>query len=150
MLEVNREEREDNGFCRRCLFCRDVIRGNRSDYFNHMRDSHSFHIGQPDNLVFVRELLQLIENKLNRYVCYLRSCVRHITVEMILNFLCFFLDRLECLFCEHVFKDKVVLKEHMRKKQHRKLNPKNQEYDRYYLVNYLEPGKTWETIEVSY
>lgn len=68
---------------------------------------------------------------------------------MICNCLVFwFYNRLECLSCEHIFKDKVVLKEHMRKKQHRKINPKNNEYDRFYVVNYLEPGKTWETIEV--
>lgn len=67
ILEVNRQEREDKRFSRRCLFCRDVISGNRTYYFKHMRDSHSFHIGQPDNLVFVEELLQLIEDKLNRY-----------------------------------------------------------------------------------
>ena len=37
-----------------------------------------------------------------------------------------------------------VLKEHMRKKMHKKLNPKNKMWDRFYLVNYLESGKTWE------
>ncbi|CAL8082860.1 unnamed protein product [Orchesella dallaii] len=119
VLEVNRLEREETTFCRRCLFCREIVNGNRSQCFVHMRDSHSFHIGQPDNLVFVKELLQLLEDKLNR---------------------------LECLFCEHVYKDKVVLKEHMRKKQHRKISPHNSEYDRFYVVNYLEPGKTWENI----
>ncbi|ODM90821.1 putative zinc finger protein [Orchesella cincta] len=37
----------------------------------------------------------------------------------------------------------------MRKKQHRKINPHNSEYDRFYVVNYLEPGKTWEDIEME-
>ena len=32
----------------------------------------------------------------------------------------------------------------MRKKMHKKLNPKNKMWDRFYLVNYLEFGKTWE------
>ena len=27
---------------------------------------------------------------------------------------------------------------------HKKLNPKNKMWDRFYLVNYLESGKTWE------
>ncbi|ODN02689.1 putative zinc finger protein [Orchesella cincta] len=119
VLDVNRQEREETTFCRRCLFCWEVVGENRSKYFLHMRESHNFHIGQPDNLVFVRELLKLIEDKLNR---------------------------LECLFCEHIYKDKLVLKEHMRKKQHRKINPHNLEYDQFYVVNYLEPGKTWENI----
>ena len=39
--------------------------------------------------------------------------------------------------CEKTFRDKVVLKEHMRKKQHRKINPKNTSYDRFYIINYL-------------
>ncbi|ODM86973.1 putative zinc finger protein [Orchesella cincta] len=109
VLDVNRQEREESTFCRRCLFCHEVVTGgNRSDYFLHMWNCHSFHIGQPDNLVFV-----------------------------------------ECLFCENIYKDELVLKEHMRKKQHRKINPHNSEYDRFYVVNYLEPGKTWEDIEME-
>ena len=32
----------------------------------------------------------------------------------------------------------------MRKKNHKKINPRNSNYDRFYLVNYLEFGKTWE------
>ncbi|ODM90589.1 putative zinc finger protein, partial [Orchesella cincta] len=123
VLDVNRQEREGSTFCRRCLFCHEVVTGgNRSDYFLHMWNCHSFHIGQPDNLVFVKEFFQLIEDKLNR---------------------------LECLFCENIYKDELVLKEHMRKKQHRKINPHNSEYDRFYVVNYLEPGKTWEDIEME-
>lgn len=35
----------------------------------------------------------------------------------------------------------------MRKKQHKKINPKNKEYDRFYVINYLELGKTWEDIQ---
>jgi hypothetical protein len=42
-----------------------------------------------------------------------------------------------------------VLKEHMRKKQHKRLNPENHAYDKFYLVNYLEFGKTWHDIETE-
>jgi hypothetical protein len=35
----------------------------------------------------------------------------------------------------------------MRKKQHKRLNPQNKSYDKYYLVNYLEFGKNWEDIQ---
>ncbi|QQP38247.1 Zinc finger protein 277 [Caligus rogercresseyi] len=35
----------------------------------------------------------------------------------------------------------------MRKKSHKKINPKNAAYDKYYLVNYLEFGKTWSQRE---
>ena len=48
--------------------------------------------------------------------------------------LCF---SLHCLFCEKLFKDRTSLKDHMRKKQHKKINPKNKEYDRFYMINYL-------------
>ena len=54
------------------------------------------------------------------------------------------LEQLVCLYCEKLFKSREVLKEHMRKKMHKKLNPKNKDWDKYYLVNYLEFGKTWQ------
>lgn len=50
------------------------------------------------------------------------------------------LHRLLCLYCEKTFKDRFTLKEHMRKKLHKKLNPNNKEYDEFYLVNYLVGG----------
>lgn len=34
----------------------------------------------------------------------------------------------------------------MRKKQHKQLNPQNRDFDRFYLINYLEPGKTWKSM----
>ncbi|WAR26888.1 ZN277-like protein [Mya arenaria] len=91
----------------------------RSDLFNHMAEDHSFNVGQPDNLVFTNEFLDILEEKLNS---------------------------LQCLYCEKVFRDKTVLKEHMRKKQHRKINPRNTLYDKFYVINYLELGKNWENI----
>ena len=45
-----------------------------------------------------------------------------------------------------MFKSRDVLKEHMRKKAHKKINPQNRGYDQFYLVNYLEFGKNWEDI----
>ena len=58
-------EREKTDFCRQCLFCKEVCKGNRFALFQHMLESHSFHIGQPDNVVFVNELLDFVEGKLN-------------------------------------------------------------------------------------
>ena len=46
-----------------------------------------------------------------------------------------------------MFPDRQTLKDHMRKKQHRKLNPDNSVYDKYYIVNYLELGKTWREVD---
>ena len=79
----------------------------------------NFSIGKPHNLVYVEELLDILEQKLNGLVC---------------------------IFCEKVFKSRDVLKEHMRKKNHKKINPRNSDYDKYYIINYLEMGKSWEQV----
>ncbi|XP_056648254.1 zinc finger protein 277 isoform X2 [Diorhabda sublineata] len=52
-----------------------------------------------------------------------------------------------CLMCKLCYEDRHVLKEHMRKKLHKRINPENEEYDRFYIVNYLEPNKSWKTIQ---
>lgn len=119
MLVRQEFERNDNNFERKCLFCVQTFHGNRLLLFNHMTTEHNFNVGHPDNIVNVREFLDLIESKM---------------------------EDLQCLMCENKFKDKVSLKEHMRKKIHRKINPKNKEYDKFYIINYLEFGKNWEKI----
>lgn len=42
-----------------------------------------------------------------------------------------------CMFCEKEFKEWQTLKDHMRKKSHKRIDPKNKKYDKYYLINYL-------------
>lgn len=37
----------------------------------------------------------------------------------------------------------------MRKKQHKRLNPSNRDYDKFYVINYLEAGKSWKALDVS-
>lgn len=49
--------------------------------------------------------------------------------------------RLKCIYCELTFRDRETLKEHMRKKFHKRINPKNIEYDRFYVNSYIEGGK---------
>ncbi|KAB0405226.1 hypothetical protein E2I00_013048 [Balaenoptera physalus] len=82
----------------------------RSVLLNHMAREHTFNIGLPDNIVNCNEFLCTLQKKL---------------------------DNLQCLYCEKTFRDKNTLKDHMRKKQHRRINPKNREYDRFYVINYL-------------
>jgi hypothetical protein len=65
-------------------------------------------------------------------------------VEKLLDILEEKLEKLVCIYCEKIFKSREVLKEHMRKKNHKKINPRDSNYDKYYLVNYLEFGKSWE------
>ena len=116
VLQVQEEERRNENFSRSCLFCRQEYNSG-SELLSHMAFDHNFNIGQADNIVFINEFLDKIDQQL---------------------------EDLVCLYCEKLFKSREVLKEHMRKKMHKKLNPKNKEWDKYYLVNYLESGKTWQ------
>eukprot|EP00095_Tigriopus_kingsejongensis_P009324 maker-scaffold486_size158769-snap-gene-0.29 protein:Tk09324 transcript:maker-scaffold486_size158769-snap-gene-0.29-mRNA-1 annotation:"zinc finger protein 277" len=119
VLEVQEKERTDPTFHRCCLFCRQVFEGCPAELFNHLAFDHNFSVGQPHNLVFVNDLLDLLEEKM---------------------------DSMVCVFCEKTFKSREVLKEHMRKKGHKKINAKNAMYDKFYIVNYLEFGKNWEAV----
>lgn len=118
VLRIQEKERNDNEFSRQCLFCRKIFTGNRSVLFDHLVEDHNLNVGHPDNLVFVQDFLDEIETKLHS---------------------------LRCLFCENLFTDWDAMKEHMRKKGHKQLNPDSKHYDRYYLINYLEHGRTFRT-----
>jgi hypothetical protein len=37
----------------------------------------------------------------------------------------------------------------MRKKQHKRINPEDTEFDRFYIINYLEVGRDWRQIQVN-
>uniref|UniRef100_UPI0037E71ACA zinc finger protein 277 isoform X1 n=1 Tax=Semicossyphus pulcher TaxID=241346 RepID=UPI0037E71ACA len=120
VLEQQQKERDDSSFHRLCMFCSEEFSGNRSSLLNHMAREHSFSIGLPDNIVYCNQFLDTLQNKL---------------------------DNLQCLYCEKTFRDKTTLKDHMRKKAHRRINATNREYDRFYVINYLELGKTWEEVQ---
>uniref|UniRef100_A0A8C7NXJ7 Zinc finger protein 277 n=1 Tax=Oncorhynchus mykiss TaxID=8022 RepID=A0A8C7NXJ7_ONCMY len=120
ILEQQQRERDDDSFQRICMFCNDEFNGNRSSLLNHMAREHSFSVGLPDNIVYCVEFLDHLQSKL---------------------------DNLQCLYCEKTFRDKTTLKDHMRKKQHRRINGNNSEYDCFYIINYLELGKTWEEVQ---
>ncbi|XP_074645337.1 zinc finger protein 277-like [Tubulanus polymorphus] len=122
VLEIQQKERENETFTHGCLFCKEHFTGNRATLFNHMALDHNFNIGKPDNIVFAEEFLDLLQEKLTN---------------------------LQCLYCEKVFKDRATLKEHMRKKQHKKIDPRNKIYDKFYVINYLELGKNWEVIQAE-
>ncbi|XP_063401923.1 zinc finger protein 277-like isoform X2 [Mytilus trossulus] len=120
VLSIQQKERDNSLPARDCLFCREKLEGNRALLFDHMAHDHGFNVGLPDNIVYKDEFLDLLQEQLNN---------------------------LNCLYCEKTFRDRTVLKEHMRKKQHRKINPNNKVYDRFYMINYLELGKNWEAIQ---
>ncbi|RIA99062.1 hypothetical protein C1645_685074 [Glomus cerebriforme] len=120
VLQIQAYERNyDAKLERKCLFCKNISE-NRTLLFRHMFTEHNFNIGLPDNLVNVNDFLKILEDKLNN---------------------------LQCLYCEKCFTTPAVLRKHMRKKKHFKINARNRIYDKFYVINYLEPGKNWETFE---
>ncbi|KAJ8956399.1 hypothetical protein NQ318_015137 [Aromia moschata] len=120
VLTVQEYERKDKNYVRPCLFCRLVFEGSRPGYLDHLSTQHNLQLGNPQNLVYIEELVEKIDKKI---------------------------AELKCLYCEKTFTDRNVLKEHMRKKLHKRINPQNTEYDKYYIVNYLEEDKSWRTIQ---
>ncbi|XP_016053782.1 PREDICTED: zinc finger protein 277 [Miniopterus natalensis] len=122
LLEQQQRERDDTSFRGVCMFCSEEFLGNRSVLLNHMAREHAFNIGLPDNIVNCSEFLCVLQRKL---------------------------DNLQCLYCEKTFRDRNTLKDHMRKKQHRRINARNREYDQFYVINYLELGKSWEEVQLE-
>ncbi|CAI2164390.1 12071_t:CDS:2 [Funneliformis geosporum] len=120
VLQIQAYERNNDAkIGQKCLFCKNICE-NRAVLFRHMFTEHNFNIGLPDNLVNVNKFLTILEDKLNG---------------------------LQCLYCEKIFTTPAVLRKHMRKKKHFKINARNKIYDKFYVINYLEPGKNWETFE---
>lgn len=109
VLSQHQFERTDSSFERDCLFCRDVIKTTRCAFIEHLFGKHFLQLGKAENLVFIDDLIDLVQ----------------------LN-----LSELKCIYCEKRFKDRPTLKEHMRKKGHKRINPDNKNYDRFFLVNY--------------
>jgi len=120
VLGIHLKERSDKSFKRKCLFCKECFTGNRSSLFRHMAVEHSFNLGNADNIVNANELLDVLQK---------------------------LLDNFQCLFCENQFKDWSMLKDHMRKKGHKRIDPLNTDYDKYYLINYTAPGKNWKELQ---
>ncbi|CAG2116105.1 unnamed protein product [Medioppia subpectinata] len=120
ILLQSQSERNDTEFSRQCIFCRKVFTENRANLFAHLAADHGLNVGNPDNIVHCRELLDVID--------------RRVTA-------------LQCLYCERTFKSWATMKEHMRKKGHRQLNPDNRDYDKFYLINYLSPERDWRDVK---
>ncbi|XP_046609624.1 zinc finger protein 277 isoform X1 [Neodiprion virginianus] len=114
VLAQQDKERADTSFKRGCMFCRTEFSGSRNSYLQHLSRKHNLQLGRPENLVFVDELLDMLQNNVEKLICF---------------------------YCEGVFKDRNTLKEHMRKKLHKTLNPADKKYDKFYVINYLEPDR---------
>ncbi|CAF4878932.1 unnamed protein product [Pieris macdunnoughi] len=115
LLERHAFEREDRNYLKECLFCRYISNDTRANYLNHLYEKHNFHIAKPDNLIFIDDLVDFLSTKL---------------------------EGLQCIYCEGLFKDRTILKEHMRKKGHKRINAANKDYDKFFLVNYIGEKQT--------
>lgn len=95
---------------RMCLFCH-VLCQNLPELFNHMFQEHHFNIGLLDNLIFVETFLNDLEEmtKLKK----------------------------QCIFCNEIFRNGTCLRKHLKSKNHFKINGKDERWDRFYLVNYV-------------
>lgn len=109
VLAQHQFEQTDLTFKRTCLYCRDVVKPTRADFLEHLFSKHFLQLGKSENLVFIDELIDTVQRKM---------------------------DLMLCLYCEKTFKDRPTLKEHMRKKGHKRINPDNKSYDKFFLVNY--------------
>ncbi|XP_047352876.1 zinc finger protein 277 isoform X1 [Vespa velutina] len=115
VLAKQSEERSDTSFTRGCMFCKMNFSVSRIIYIKHLSEKHNLYLGKPENLVFIDELLDKIQHSI---------------------------ESLICIYCEKVFKDRTALKEHMRKKLHKQINPYNKTFDKFYISNYSDPSRT--------
>ncbi|KAK9876294.1 hypothetical protein WA026_012591 [Henosepilachna vigintioctopunctata] len=106
-LHVQEFERCDANYVKPCLFCKLQFEGTRLNFLEHLSITHNFQLGNPQNLVYVEELIDKIENKMKE---------------------------LKCIYCEKTFPE-------------RQNQSKNNEYDKFYIVNYLEIDKNWQDLE---
>ncbi|BES98453.1 Zinc finger protein [Nesidiocoris tenuis] len=117
VLQQQIAERDDYTYTHGCLFCRQDVGPTRAEYLTHLSTQHNLQLGRPEKIVFFDKFISVIEEKL---------------------------EQLQCIFCEKLFTDRNVLKEHMRKKGHKRVDPNNQFYDQFYIVNYYEPERRWK------
>lgn len=111
LLEQKNRERKEIVAKLHCLFCKTVLENQkRNVLFEHLWETHHFHVGHPDNLVFLDEFLESLRTRLH---------VEH-----------------KCLKCEKSFPDYNHVRLHMRKKQHLAITGRK-EYDRFFLSNYV-------------
>ena len=123
LLSWKEYERGDSHYQRRCFVCRERIRGTRHDFVQHLKDDHCIKLGDPDDLVNIEQLLDLLESQLTSNQCF--HCGGFYPSGVIAHFR----QELEARRGRRKF---LYVSEHMT------------EFDRFYLVNYLEPGRSWK------
>ncbi|GIQ80303.1 hypothetical protein KIPB_001079 [Kipferlia bialata] len=105
-------ERTQACYVRGCLVCRDIFRGVRvRDYLKHLEQTHRMYLGNPDNLVYTDLFIECLADRLGRG---------------------------QCLSCDKVFPTQGLLRQHMKKKRHLRVDGKDHSLDCFYLVNYRD------------
>ena len=107
MCQLQEQERQMS-FNRKCLFCKDQF-SRRLEYFEHLKEIHGFNTGHPDNLVKINKLLNFCQDLLDKNIC---------------------------ISCKKEFPDSLLLRRHMRKKKHFKINSIDTNFDQFYMINY--------------
>lgn len=110
VLRTQEFERTDLKYHKECLFCRLQYEGTRLGFIEHLSEQHNLILGKVQNLVYLEELVLQLEQRLMA---------------------------LQCIYCEKTFPDRAILKEHMRKKGHKRIRAQDKAYDRFYVVNYV-------------
>ena len=82
----------------------------RNSFFCHLKEAHNFYIGDPDNFFMIDKLLDALEEKIKE---------------------------LQCFFCERKYKSYQIYRDHMRKKRHFRLNPKNELWNKFFSSKYI-------------
>lgn len=101
-----------------CIFC-EVKCVDKRALLYHMYSEHGFNIGLLDNLVMLDAFLE------------------QLTLTFQAN---------QCIYCQKEFPTKGILRRHMRTKGHYRIRPDDHRFDRHYLINYVQAGKTWSTL----
>lgn len=69
-LAQQKLEREDTSYSRGCLFCRQIITPTRAEFILHLNEQHNLQLGKSHNLVYIDELIDTIDKKMEKLVIY--------------------------------------------------------------------------------
>ncbi|KAG9394679.1 C2H2 type zinc-finger (2 copies) [Carpediemonas membranifera] len=94
----------------KCVMCTEPLSTDKTAALEHLLDVHGLRCGQPNNLVFVEDMFDLI---------------RGVTMDKV------------CIYCNGQFQNNQSLRSHLRKKRHARLHPSDSRFDRFYMKNYL-------------
>lgn len=80
VVEQKERECQDISFSRQCIYCSEVVGGGITNCFQHLTHQHGFSLGNPNNIVYGAQLLDILYEKLRKYVILL---AHHCNVKLI-------------------------------------------------------------------